>query len=543
MTTFLIDEQFAYADTAALLAALPDPTLFDQARTFNYEGATIDESVQIGGHHSLSAHALASVLMMYKRFAQAQSPAAYWMKWSQVIPPSFLGAWEAAMDAPYTTPAKQPALTVVASWSDDFDYNQSVVPIFIITGGATPVVEFRIYSYVDGQTMLTGEVIHQTIPLATFRDGLRHEYAMLTEMKYSPVTQSNALRVRCFHKGPSDGGWTLMTELAKADTDGLGPIAAFSFFGWQITLGNAADLNDLVGDGAFESSLANYGELQLADALLNPDPYGVGVTADHHSSTSDPVAFTLAAMRITDAGVPAEITFRTAMNAAGQDVSGAPFILNTRFVVEDPVIAFVGGVAGGTVTPIIDGVVSPIVRIRPTQDRGNVPELFYGEPSPFTLTISGQPMPGIDALTGSTTITATGFALDPNSLLAPNGPVTPELFPNVPSNVLYANLLNYINRAFSDPRLTSEKDPTKYPSMARALTLYFVFWDVYIRMNAQPKTLTVSEKGGHGYDMQQINNMRALAEGYLAEFAGLMTVIPSAKQSGLNASVRNRFRF
>lgn len=146
-------------------------------------------------------------------------------------------------------------------------------------------------------------------------------------------------------------------------------------------------------------------------------------------------------------------------------------------------------------------------------------------------------------LTGGTTISATGFALDPRSLLAPNGPVTPELFPDVPSNVLYDNLFKYINRAFVDPRLTAETDTTKYPAMARALALYYVFWDVYIRMNAQPKTLTLSEKGGHGYDIQQINNMRALAEGYLAEFSGLMTVIPSAKQTGLNASVRNVFRF
>jgi hypothetical protein len=106
-----------------------------------------------------------------------------------------------------------------------------------------------------------------------------------------------------------------------------------------------------------------------------------------------------------------------------------------------------------------------------------------------------------------------------------------------------ANLQRYINRAFLDPRLTAETDTTKYPSMARALTLYFVFWDVYIRMNAQPKTLTVAEKGGHGYDMSQINNMKELAEGYLDEFAGLMTVIPTATVRGLNASVRNRFVF
>lgn len=146
-------------------------------------------------------------------------------------------------------------------------------------------------------------------------------------------------------------------------------------------------------------------------------------------------------------------------------------------------------------------------------------------------------------LVGSSTVTATGGMLDPASLLAPNGPVTPELFPGVHGNVLDANLRNYINRAFLDPRLTAETDTTKYPAMARALTLYYVFWDVYIRMNAQPKTLSVAEKGGHGYDMQQINNMRALAEGYLAEFSGLMTIIPTAKQSGLNASVRNRFSF
>lgn len=145
-------------------------------------------------------------------------------------------------------------------------------------------------------------------------------------------------------------------------------------------------------------------------------------------------------------------------------------------------------------------------------------------------------------LVGGSTVSAFGFTVDPDSLLAPSGPVTPELFPGVPSNILRINLQNYLNRAFADPRLTSETDSSKYPAMGRTLALYYVFWDVYIRMNAQPKNLTVTDKGGHGYDIQQINNMRALAEGYLAEFSGLMTpVVSTAPQAGLNAAVRNRY--
>jgi hypothetical protein len=109
----------------------------------------------------------------------------------------------------------------------------------------------------------------------------------------------------------------------------------------------------------------------------------------------------------------------------------------------------------------------------------------------------------------------------PTDLLEPGGPITPKLFPGEQSNVLSVRLQGYIDRALSDSRVAVAAGSTQ-DQMARALALHFAFTDVYIRMSAEPMTLNVAEKGGHGYTAEQIRNMRGLADKYLDDLLGFL---------------------
>lgn len=116
------------------------------------------------------------------------------------------------------------------------------------------------------------------------------------------------------------------------------------------------------------------------------------------------------------------------------------------------------------------------------------------------------------------------MAITTASLLEPEGPITFKLFPGEQSNVLTVRLQGYIDRALLDSRVVAQPDPTKVDPMTRALALYYAFTDVYVRMSAEPMTLSVTEKGSHGYSAEQIRNMRGLADRYLAEMIGFLPV-------------------
>ena len=399
-TEYLVNDRMAYADTTAFQAAITDPTQFDRADvTARFENVIIDESVQINGHHSMSIHATESVRMLYPQFRQAQATPAVWMKWSQVIPVTFLTAWEAATTDPYTTNVTSPESSMVIAFSDDSDVSSHVTVGHGITGGATPVVHMYIHASTNWGDDIPGVIIHSTLPLANFRDGLQHDFATLIETKYIPASYASSLRIRVFHRGPGDTTWTLMSELVNTATGfEPGPISTWPCFGWQVALGDA-DGNDIIDDLFISGSVTNFGDLQVVDALRFPDPFSIGASPDPTSSGSDPVTFTLEPIVITMNGEAQDIVFATAVNAAGQDVSTAPFIINTQFVVADPVIASVSArstneTGGGIVTsivPIANGTVTVAVRIRPSQDPGNSPEIFYGPSVPLVITISGQP--------------------------------------------------------------------------------------------------------------------------------------------------------
>jgi hypothetical protein len=130
-----------------------------------------------------------------------------------------------------------------------------------------------------------------------------------------------------------------------------------------------------------------------------------------------------------------------------------------------------------------------------------------------------------------------------DDLRVPKGPVTPKLFPGTTKNKLNTLLDGYIDRAAADPRVTGETDNAKHDPITKALALHFIFEDVYVRMSSEPLNVNIAEKGGHGYNTAQIDNMRALSQKYLDEAVGLATVITTATNIGLNTRVKNIFTF
>jgi hypothetical protein len=110
------------------------------------------------------------------------------------------------------------------------------------------------------------------------------------------------------------------------------------------------------------------------------------------------------------------------------------------------------------------------------------------------------------------------------SLLSPAGPITPTLFPGEDSLALTARLSGYLTAAYDDARVAPLTPDTTKDKGARALALSTAFTDVYIRMNAEANAVNVTEKGSTTYTDKQRENIKALADGYLAELDDLIVV-------------------
>ena len=110
------------------------------------------------------------------------------------------------------------------------------------------------------------------------------------------------------------------------------------------------------------------------------------------------------------------------------------------------------------------------------------------------------------------------------SLLSPSGPITPTLFPGEDSLALTARLSGYITAAYGDARVSGLADDATKDKGARALALATAFTDVFIRMNAEANAVNVTEKGSTTYTDKQRENIKALADGYLAELDDLIAV-------------------
>ena len=132
-----------------------------------------------------------------------------------------------------------------------------------------------------------------------------------------------------------------------------------------------------------------------------------------------------------------------------------------------------------------------------------------------------------------------------SDLLQPKGPVDMVLFPGQQSNIVTAMLDQYLTTAYADARVAAQTNPTIQDALARSWALYLTFDGVYTRMLAEPLSVTVTEKGGHGYSTEQIRGMAALRDKYLADFNAMILTpgaVPPSQMPG-SYSVQNRVMF
>ncbi len=133
------------------------------------------------------------------------------------------------------------------------------------------------------------------------------------------------------------------------------------------------------------------------------------------------------------------------------------------------------------------------------------------------------------------------MGLTADNLRVPNGPITQVLFPGKTIEEVDDDLLGYIERAKSDSRVANEPDAARKTPITKALALSFVFSDIFIRLNAEPLNVNLTDKGGHGYSMEQIQNFEVLAEKYLDEAVALLTPISTSASAKLNYAAPNIF--
>lgn len=125
--------------------------------------------------------------------------------------------------------------------------------------------------------------------------------------------------------------------------------------------------------------------------------------------------------------------------------------------------------------------------------------------------------------------------LDPSSLLAPGGPVTIALLAGDADAKAFgtkeavAALTAHLTAAYADDRVAALPVGSTRDAAARSFALWKIHLAAYVGMLNRPATLTVTEKGGHGYSSEQIKGMKALADQYQAEFDDVVTTVPAAR--------------
>lgn len=126
-------------------------------------------------------------------------------------------------------------------------------------------------------------------------------------------------------------------------------------------------------------------------------------------------------------------------------------------------------------------------------------------------------------------------------LMSPAGPVEAYLFPGEDSNVIEARLSGYLQAGYDDERVAAQTDAALKDKLVRPYALARVYSAVLERLSAQPATVQVTEKGGHGYSTEQIKTFKDLAAKYERDFLGLLIIPPMVPPSQLpgSMSVRN----
>lgn len=140
------------------------------------------------------------------------------------------------------------------------------------------------------------------------------------------------------------------------------------------------------------------------------------------------------------------------------------------------------------------------------------------------------------------------MALVATDLITPNGPLSLVLFPNIDAKALETKVGVFLTHAYNDPRVAavtesddSDQALAKEERMAKALALYAAYSEVYQRMVAEPLTVNVAEKGGHGYSTAQIAAMKDIRDGYRDAFEDELPVEETIPSTNFNSAVQNRF--
>jgi len=118
------------------------------------------------------------------------------------------------------------------------------------------------------------------------------------------------------------------------------------------------------------------------------------------------------------------------------------------------------------------------------------------------------------------------MALAPTGFISPLGDLTTSLFPNEDRNALSVRVSAYLEAAPDDARVQAiiAADATKTDAATRAYVYWRAYRAVVQRMNTEPLTVSVTEKGSHGYSAAQIGAMQQLADGYDQQLDGLLPV-------------------
>lgn len=111
-----------------------------------------------------------------------------------------------------------------------------------------------------------------------------------------------------------------------------------------------------------------------------------------------------------------------------------------------------------------------------------------------------------------------------SDLRVPKGPLDSKLFPGLESRDLDARITGYIARATDDINVIAA-DPVVQDRMILALSLYYAFRDIVIRMSNEPARMEVAESGAHTYNAQQLDTMKEIRDGYLAQYNQLIIPI------------------
>lgn len=128
-------------------------------------------------------------------------------------------------------------------------------------------------------------------------------------------------------------------------------------------------------------------------------------------------------------------------------------------------------------------------------------------------------------------------------LIEPTGPLTTTLFPGDDAHALSTRAEAYIAAAAGDSRVAAiiAADASKADAATRAYALWRAYTAAWQRMSLEPITVNVQEKGSHGYSTAQLANIKALADGYVADLEAMVPA-PTTESVPLGTTaVANQF--